>query len=220
VRVLVVSAHPDDEILGIGGTAAKHAARGDEVKLAVISEGVSRRYDPARHAEVKLQSRRAAAILGIEDVVHCDLPDQRLDTVPLSDVAGEVERLIEGFAPEIVYTHFAGDINRDHQVLAEAVLVAVRPYAAPSVREVLMFETPSSTEWGSAQMLPVFHPNAFVDIGDTLERKVEAFLCYTAEVRDYPHPRSGQALRERARYWGSIANRPAVEPFVVVRSLR
>jgi len=132
----------------------------------------------------------------------------------------EVERLVEEFRPEIVYTHFGGDINRDHQVLAEAVLVAVRPYAAPSVREVLMFETSSSTEWSSAQISPVFQPNAFVEIGETLERKVEAFLCYSAEVRDYPHPRSGQALRDRAHYWGSIANRAAVEPFVVVRSFR
>ena len=220
MRVLVVSAHPDDEILGVGGTIANHTARGDEVKVAVMCEGVSVRYGNGRHDEVKDQSRRAAAILGVRDVVHCDLPEQRLDTLPLSDVAAQVERVVDEFAPEVVYTHFGGDINRDHQVIAEAVLVAVRPYAAPSVREVLMFETSSSTEWGSAQILPVFHANTFVDIGATLERKVEAFLCYSAEVRDYPHPRSGQALRERARYWGSIANRPAVEPFVVVRSLR
>jgi LmbE family N-acetylglucosaminyl deacetylase len=220
VRVLVVSAHPDDEILGVGGTIAAHVARGDWVKVAVLCEGVSMRYAAERHAEVQEQSRRAAAILGVADIVHCGLPDQRLDTLPLSDVVREVERLVEEFRPEIVYTHFGGDINRDHQVLAEAVLVAVRPYAAPSVREVLMFETSSSTEWGSAQISPVFQPNAFVDIGETLERKVEAFLCYSAEVRDYPHPRSGQALRDRAHYWGSIANRAAVEPFVVVRSFR
>ena len=160
------------------------------------------------------------SIVGAAGVVHRGLPDQRLDTLPLSEVACEVEQLIEGFAPEVVYTHFGGDINRDHQIIAEAVLVATRPYAAPSVREVLMFETPSSTEWGAPQILPVFHPAVFVDIAPTLERKVDAFLCYTAEVRDYPHPRSPRALRERARYWGSLVNRTAAEAFAVVRSLR
>jgi len=220
MKVLVVSAHPDDEILGVGGTVAVHAGRGDEVRLAVLCEGVSARHQAERRAEVAEQSRRAAALVGAAGVVQRGLPDQRLDTLPLSEVACEVEQLIEGFAPEVVYTHFGGDINRDHQIIAEAVLVATRPYAAPSVREVLMFETPSSTEWGAPQILPVFHPAVFVDIAPTLERKVDAFLCYTAEVRDYPHPRSPRALRERARYWGSLVNRTAAEAFAVVRSLR
>ena len=140
--------------------------------------------------------------------------------MPVSDVAQRVENLIAQFEPDTVYTHFGGDVNRDHRILAEAVLVAVRPYAAPCVRDVLMFETPSSTEWGSAELLPVFQPTVFEDISGTLEKKVAAFQCYTAELREYPHPRSPEALRERARYWGSLVNMRAAEPFVVVRSLR
>jgi LmbE family N-acetylglucosaminyl deacetylase len=220
MKVLVVSAHPDDEILGVGGTVAVHVRRGDQVCLAILCEGDSARSRPDRLAEVKDESRRAAAILGVSDVIHCGLPDQRLDTLPLGLVTGEVEAIVKSFEPAIVYTHFGGDINRDHRVIAEAVLVATRPYAAPSVREVLMFETPSSTEWGSPELLPVFHPTAFVDIARTLERKVEGFLCYTAEVCDYPHPRSAQGLRERARYWGSLVNCSAAEAFAVVRWLR
>jgi len=220
MKVLVVSAHPDDEILGVGGTVGVHVRRGHEVRVAVMCEGDSARQRPDRLSEVKEQSRRAADIIGVTDIIHCGLPDQRLDTLPLWEVTREVEAIVRSFEPAIVYTHFGGDINRDHRVLAEAVLVATRPYAAPSVEEVLMFETPSSTEWGSPELLPAFHPCAFVDITRTLEKKVEAFLCYAAEVCDYPHPRSAEALRQRARHWGSLVNCGAAEAFTVVRWLR
>lgn len=220
MNVAVISAHPDDELLGVGGTVARHVDRGDRVRLAVMCEGISVRYDPARHAEVQSQAKAAAGILGVTDLVLRDLPDQRLDTVSLTDIVREIDGVLDGFQPEVVYTHFGGDINRDHRILTEAVLVATRPYAAPSVREILMFETPSSTEWGSMTLTPAFHPTVFVDVTDTLERKIEAFLKYTKEVRSFPHPRSPEALRDRARYWGSLVNRPAAEPFALVRHLR
>jgi N-acetylglucosamine malate deacetylase 1 len=220
MKVLVVAAHPDDEILGVGGTIAMHIERGDSVDLAIICEGISMRYAPARCAEVREQSQRAAAILGVGDLVIRDLPDQRLDTLPLGEVVREVESLVRSLQPDTVYTQFSGDINRDHRVVAEAVMVATRPYAAPFVREVLMYETPSSTEWGLPQLSPVFQPNVFIDITHTLEKKLSAFACYTAEVCPEPHPRSLVALRERAHYWGSQVNRQAAEPFTCVRSLR
>jgi N-acetylglucosamine malate deacetylase 1 len=220
MNVLVISAHPDDELLGAGATLAKHAATGDTVRLAVMCEGISMRYHPERHAEVVRQSEKAAGILGVHQILHRDLPDQKLDTLSLADVTAEIESLVQEHRPDVVYTHFGGDINRDHQVLAEATLVATRPYAASFVREILMFETPSSTEWGSPVILPAFQPHVFVDVAATLERKVEAFLCYTAEVRPWPHPRSARALRERASYWGSLVNLEAAEPFMVVRGLR
>jgi LmbE family N-acetylglucosaminyl deacetylase len=220
MNIAVISAHPDDELLGVGGTVARHVDRGDRVRMAIMCEGISVRYDPERHAEVQAQAKAAAAILGVDDLVQKELPDQRLDTLSLTDIVREIDAVLAGFEPEVVYTHFGGDINRDHRILTEAVLVATRPYAAPTVREVLMFETPSSTEWGSATLLPAFQPSVFVDISETLDRKVEAFLRYTKEVRPYPHPRSAEALRDRARYWGSLVNYRAAEPFAVVRSLR
>lgn len=220
MKVLVVAAHPDDEILGVGGTVAKHVEHGDTVALAIVCEGISMRYADERKTEVREQSQKAAAILGVSDLIIRDLPDQRLDTLPLGDVINEVEKLVRSFQPNAVYTHFCGDINRDHRVLAEAVLVATRPYAAPFVHEVLMYETPSSTEWGIPQLSPSFQPNVYFDIATTLEKKIEAFACYTAELCPEPHPRSLKALRERAHYWGSLINRRAAEPFVCVRSLR
>jgi LmbE family N-acetylglucosaminyl deacetylase len=270
MNILVVAAHPDDELLGVGGTVASHILKGDRVKVAVMCEGISARYspeglyelrsggrdDPAeldlanigvatlgtrrgygeggaatsgitsrqyvpeRLDQVKKETYRAARILGVTDLVFGELPDQRLETLTLSDLAKKVERLVCDFEPELVYTHFGGDINRDHRVLAEAVLVAVRPYAAPMVKEILMFETPSSTEWSSPSLTASFQPTVFVDISECLAMKIEAFRCYSAEVRPYPHPRSPEALADRAHYWGSLVNRRAAEAFVVVRSTR
>jgi LmbE family N-acetylglucosaminyl deacetylase len=220
MKVLVISAHPDDELLGVGGTAAAHAAKGDDVRLVILCEGISMRYSPERHAEVHRQAREAAKILGVAEVSIGDLPDQKLDTLPLTDLVATIEKHVQDWRSEVVYTHFGGDINRDHQLIAEASLVATRPYAAPFVREVLMFETPSSTEWGAPQILAPFHPNVFVDVSSTLDRKIEAFLRYTKEVRPFPHPRSPEALRDRARYWGSLVNMAAAEPFALVRATR
>lgn len=264
MKVLVVAAHPDDELLGVGGTIAWHLANGDQVKVAVMCEGISarfssegryelgggnsarssvsvtvlasedalgsaqslspnvslRRYVPERLDEVRLETHMAARILGVTDLHVGNLPDQRLETLPLSDVVKQIEVLVSDFEPEVVYTHFAGDINRDHRVLTEALLVAVRPYAAQSVKEILMFETPSSTEWNSPSLTPSFQPNVYVDITPFLAQKIAAFNCYSAEGRPYPHPRSPRALEDRAHYWGSLINRECAEPFMLVRSTR
>ena len=217
LNVLIVAAHPDDEVLGVGGAAAVHAEQGDHVTLAIMCEGISARYAHSRKDEVRAQSEAAAKILGAADLHLGELPEQRLETLPISEVALHIEKLVEKVQPARIYTHFAGDINRDHRVLAEATLIAARPYAAPSVCDILMYETPSSTEWSSPQLPPVFQPTLFTDITSVLERKLEAMSRYTAEVREYPHPRSLQALRERARYWGSLVNVAAAEPFAVAR---
>jgi LmbE family N-acetylglucosaminyl deacetylase len=219
-RVLIVAAHPDDELLGIGGTAAGHVKRGDCVRSVIVCEGVSVRYGPEREKEVEEQGQRAAKILGVDRLDLLNNPDQRLDTLPISELAGQIESIVQEFKPAIVYTHFNGDLNRDHRLVAEAVLIACRPYAAPFVRELLMFETPSSTEWGLHPVMPNFEPTVFVGITDVLELKIEAFSSYMAEVCEYPHPRSLESIRQRALYWGSLVNRTAAEPFVLVRGLR
>ena len=220
MKVLVVAAHPDDELLGAGGTVAKHAANGDEVTLAVMCEGISMRYAAERYRIVCDQAKRAASILGAAHLHLGELPDQKLDTLPLTSVIAAVEALVREHTPALVYTHFSGDINRDHQVLSEAVMVACRPYAAPCVREILMFETPSSTEWSCEALGAPFRPGCFVDVAATLAKKLEAFACYSAEICPYPHPRSLRALEERARYWGSQNNLAAAEAFMVCRMLR
>jgi len=219
-KVLVIAAHPDDELLGVGGTVKKHSLAGDEVRLVVACEGVSMRYDPDHAATLHEQTQSAARILGAASVGFCGLPDQRLDTLPLVDVIARVEEEIERFQPETVYTHFGGDVNHDHRILFEAVQVATRPYAAPSVRELLCFSTPSATEWGFHAVQGSFTPDLLVDVTDTLESKIDAFLHYEKEIRPAPHPRSPESLRAIAAHWGTVFGAAAAEPFQVVRILR
>jgi LmbE family N-acetylglucosaminyl deacetylase len=219
-RVLVVAAHPDDELLGAGGTIRRHADDGAEVHVLIACEGVTMRYTEDHHVRLCDQATAASEILGTRGVSFGELPDQRLDTLPLVDVVTLVEQHVRTVRPEVVYTHCPQDVNRDHRVLLEAVQVATRPYSAPFVREVLMFETPSSTEWGSPSVQPAFVPHVFVDVSTTIEAKIAAFCCYEREVRPPPHPRSPEALRARASVWGAVAGVAAAEPFQVLRSCR
>jgi len=217
MRLLVVSAHPDDEVLGPGGSIIRHAARGDEVTILLACCGTNLRYDPQEAGRLRATSEKVAGMLGAREVLFGDLPDQGLDRMTLTEVAARIEDTIARVDPQMIYTHFWGDINRDHRILCEAVMVAARPYAAPGVRAIHCFETPSSTEWGPPMGLPAFHPQRFLDIGDALARKLDAFELYSSEVRPYPHPRSREALEARARAWGSVVGMTAAEAFVVAR---
>lgn len=216
MNVLVVAAHPDDEVLGPGGTVLRHAKAGDEVSVLVACTGTNLRYGSTEAAALLEVTREVGELLGARLTLG-GLPDQGLDTLSLPDVVDVVAREIAASAAEVVYVHHWGDVNRDHRILNEATAVATRPYAAPGVRAVRCFETPSSTEWGPPSGLPPFVPNLFVDVTDTLDAKIGAFARYRSEVRPGPHPRSLDALADRARYWGSVSGLAAAEPFAVVR---
>ena len=223
MNILVVAAHPDDEVLGAGGTIARHAQNGDRVTIAILGEGItSRRLSRERADEKLLQSlgadaRRAAKLVGCEDLRLFQLPDNRFDHVDHLDVVKVVEEVVDTTKPQIVYTHHHGDLNTDHVITARAVLTACRPLPGTQVRRILAFEVPSSTGWGFPEH--AFSPTVFVDISCTLDAKVEAMKAYCSEVRDHPHPRSPQALADRARAWGSQVGVPAAEPFVLLREL-
>ncbi len=226
MKVLVVAAHPDDEVLGCGGTMARLAHEGCEVNIAILGEGITSRHAQRSEADAKTLSRlhqqvhEAAAKVGAKDVALFKLPDNRLDTVPLLDLVKLVEDLIQKFQPEVIYTHHAGDLNVDHGLVQRAVLTATRPLPGQSVREIYAFEVPSSTEWAFQQLQPVFRPNVFVDISRTLEAKIAGLACYDSETRKFPHPRSPEALRALAARWGSVAGCQAAEAFELVRSVR
>ena len=218
-RVLVFAAHPDDEVLGMGGTIAVHTDRGDEVRIVVVTDGSSTQYpdDAETRARKEQEALAAAAELGVTDYVHLDLPDMRLDTLPHVDVNRIVEEHIVDFLPQVVYTPHP-DVNRDHRVLFDSVAVATRPVPGQVVRRVLTYAPTSSTEWTPAG-LNWFVPNWFVDITTTLERKVASFGHYETERRDYPHPRSERAIRAAAEFFGASCGCEHAEPFVLVRSL-
>lgn len=224
--VLVVAAHPDDEVLGCGGTAARLVREGREVYFAIMGEGITSRHrsrdaaDAQHLDQLHRQAHAAAEKVGVKNVFLHQLPDNRLDTVPLLEVIKLVEDLVERIKPEIIYTHHPGDLNVDHGVIYRAVLTATRPIAGQAVREIYTFEVPSSTEWAFQRLEPSFRPNVFVDITDTLETKITAMECYESEARKFPHPRSPESLRALATHWGSVVGCAAAEAFELVRSIR
>lgn len=219
MRVLVVAAHPDDEVLGPGGTLRRHALHGDEVTAFVACCGTNLRYGTEAERKLRDASSSVAAALGFRKVHLGDLPDQGLDTMTLTRIIDPLEKLLDEVRPEVLYTHYSGDINRDHRTLYEALAVAARPYSAPFLRKFISFETPSSTEWGPSAGQAPFDPNLLVDVTGTLDDKVRAFGLYESEVRQAPHPRSPESLRARAAVWGSVAGCAAAEAFRIVREI-
>ncbi len=219
MNVLVVVAHPDDEVLGPGGSIARHASEGDEVTILILAAGSSVRYAEEQVRDVLAGARAASGRLGVSDVRFGELQDQRLDALPVLEVTQIVEAVLQDVRPRVVYTHHRGDINHDHTVVHEATLTAARPYGAPFVHRILCFETPSATEWAGPYQEAAFIPNVFVDIADHLETKLQAMEEYPTELREPPHPRSLQALRSHAAYWGSVIGTTAAEPFMLVREL-
>lgn len=223
---LVIAAHPDDEVLGCGGTIAKLTDQETAVHFAFLADGVGARlHDDSGEYQAHLQQRRMAAqaateILGAASVHFDDLPDNRLDTVALIDITRRVEALVAKHHPVKVFTHHSGDLNVDHRRVHQAVMTACRPQAGHPVRTILCFEVPSSTEWQTPGSGAAFEPNWFVDIGDTLERKLAALDAYRSELRDWPHARSRKGVEYLARWRGATVGCTAAEAFMLARCLQ
>ena len=226
MNILVIAAHPDDEVLGCGGTIAKLSREGHSVFIAILGEGVTSRFEKRDQADPKLVqalqdcSRKVGKILGVKDLAFYELPDNRFDTVPLLDIIKPIEKLILDLQPQVVYTHHSGDLNIDHSIINRAVLTATRPPATPTVKTVYAFEVVSSSEWSFQSLNPVFHPNTFININETLKIKIDALKIYESEMRSFPHPRSSKAIISSAQRWGSVAGIEAAEPFELIREVR
>lgn len=224
-RVLVVAAHPDDEVLGCGGAIARHCAEGAAVSVLIMADGVGSRTggDDAAHSRAlsarKRSADRAAEILGVHEVTLLSYGDNRMDGVELLDVVQDIEKLVREFAPGVVYTHHGADVNVDHRIVHDAVVAACRPLPDHPVRQLLFFETPSSTEWRPPGSFAPFVPNWFVDVGATLDKKLAALEAYSDELRDFPHPRSLRAVEHLARWRGATAGLDAAEAFELGRHI-
>lgn len=225
MNVLVIAAHPDDEVLGCGGTIARLVREGHDVHIAILGEGITSRHANRAQADASLvkalqdRSRQAAELLGARDPLTFNLPDNRFDTLPLLDIVKMIEEILEKTSPQVVYTQHGGDLNIDHRIVYQATLTATRPTAGSSVKTVYAYEVPSSTEWAFQKFEPVFKPNVFVDIRETMEIKLNAMQLYESEARKFPHPRSMEALSTIARRWGSVVGLEAVEAFELVRDV-
>lgn len=213
-KILVIAAHPDDEVLGCGGTAALHVLAGDHVTTAIVCEGESLRYGKDGVGQNN-HIARAAQKLGITDVRLLGFPDQKLDTFTLTEIITPLEEIVHSLRPHIVYCQYGNDVNLDHHLLFKAALVATRP-TETYIEAVYAYDTASSTEWAYPQ---TFIPDTWVDISTTLERKLAAMACYESELRDYPHPRSLEALENRAKAWGNRSCLDAAEVFMTIRRI-
>lgn len=219
-KVLVVAAHADDEALGCGGTIAKHIAMGDTVQVLFMTDGVSARSgNSAVDSEIRNTGLTCAMnVLGVNHFRCFDFPDNQMDSVPLLTVTKAIEGIIEQYQPTIIYTHFAHDLNIDHQITHQAVMTACRPIKGHSVKKIFSFEVLSSTEWNSPSQ-PVFTPQFINNIDDYWLKKVQALQCYQTELRDFPHSRSIECIESQAVLRGASHGFNKAEAFQVERIL-
>ena len=223
---LVIAAHPDDEVLGCGGTIAKLASRGEEVHILILATGLTSRvgFDLEKSPDALKthleRTRKAGALLGAKKVNFAGFPDQKMDTLPLLAITKRIEAEIESITPQTIFTHHGGDLNLDHVITFRATLTAARPMAGNMVRAVYAYEVPSSTEWAFQKFEPKFQPNLFHDIAETLPKKIKAMQIYESETREFPHPRSPEALEAVAKRWGSACGLKAAEALETVWEIR
>lgn len=222
-KILVVVAHPDDEILGVGATIAKRVEAGDVAYSLIIGEGQTSRWDRRECAdkEVVNQLHRdtflAGRIIGYEKMFFEFLPDNRFDSVNLLDIVKVIEKYVYDLQPDIIYTHHGEDLNIDHRITNQAVLTATRPIGDYSVKEIYGFETVSSTEWSFGEKEKCFCPNVYVDVSATFEKKCSAMQKYESELCDFPHPRSLDMLEALAKVRGATVGKRMAEAFEVIR---
>ena len=218
--ILVIGAHPDDEVLGVGGTIAWHAERDDDVYVCILSEGASAQYEDAGMIAVRREAAsKAASILGVKESFYYDLPDSQMEDVPHLEINSILEKLVTDLQPSTVYTHFRLDTDRDHQRTYESTMVATRPKVGACVRRVLCYEVPGQTHWFGATAETTFAPNVYIDIAPYLSRKLEAMACYQSEIGEFPFPRSLKAIETLAGWRGVSCGLVAAEAFVLVREI-
>lgn len=225
-NILVVAAHPDDEVLGCGATIAKHVLMGDEVHVVILAEGVTSRDQKRARKKRKLEltnlakhAKKAKDILGVKSLILYNFPDNQLDSITLLKITKVIEKHLVQIKPEIVYTHHSGDVNIDHRQVHDAVITACRPYPSQTVKTLLFFEVPSSTDWNTPSSRTPFSPDWFVDVTETLLTKTQALEAYRSEMRQWPHSRSYEAVEHLARLRGSSVGVEAAEAFVLGRTI-
>jgi len=221
VKILVIAAHPDDEILGVGGTLIKHVKQGDEIYCLILGEGITSRdnFDKQELELLHNQCKQAGKIIGFKEILLSNLPDNKFDSIPLLNIVKEVEKYLEKIKPEIIYTHHSGDVNIDHKLTFEAVMTACRPCNHNCPKEIYSFESLSSSEW---QLNPqkTFTPNVFINIEQEIEQKIQAMNEYKTEIREHPHPRSIQGIKILASFRGLQSNLKYAEAFRLERKIQ
>lgn len=223
--VLVIAAHPDDEVLGCGGTMARFASEGVPVHCVIVAEGITSRagltseQQKAELEDLRSQSKKAHKVLNLSSSDFFQFPDNKMDSVALLDIVQKIEGAINRVKPTHILTHHKSDVNIDHQLVHEAVIAATRPQPGTSVKQVSFFEILSSSEWRFSGNTQRFMPNQFVDISKTISAKIEALKCYGSEMREYPHPRSYETAQILSKWRGSMVGLTHAEAFELGRQV-
>jgi len=228
-NILVVVAHPDDELLGLGATMNKIINEFNcDIRVVILGEGITSRSDKRDQKKWrnellihKKNIETASKAIGYNSVEVYDFPDNRFDSVDLLDIIKVIELEKDKFKPEIIFTHHGGDLNVDHQRTFEAVITACRPMQNENVKSIITFETPSSSEWRASSDPRHFVPNLFFEIKEeNLNAKIKGMEAYEFEKRMYPHPRSPEALKIQAQRWGVVVGAEYAEAFCIIRTIK
>lgn len=226
MKVLVFAPHADDEVLGCGGVIAKYADAGAEVHVCIVTNAFPPVGDNKKAIEndwpINLYPEVMAAkeVLGVKKYHFLLFPAVVLETVPRYELNGKIQALVNEIEPNIIFIPHFGDMQKDHMLTAEAVMVAVRPKSTHIVRLVYSYETLSETEWSIPHTRNSFMPNTFIDISEFLDRKLEAMSCYKSQLGEFPDPRSLKAVEALAKYRGSTCRVGAAEAFMLIREYR
>ncbi len=220
MSIMIIVAHPDDEVLGCGGTIARHTADGTDVQILFVADGEGSRANGVPNSDhIALRedmALRAADVLGTKPPVFLRFQDNRLDTIPFLEVVQAIEGQLETLKPSTVYTHAAGDMNVDHRVVHQAVRTALRPTSSNPVQRLLAFEVPSATDWGGRGFGPDFAPTCAIDVSAFADQKHRALRAYGAEMRAMPHPRSYEAIDALMTLRGAAFGMGAAETFELI----
>jgi LmbE family N-acetylglucosaminyl deacetylase len=217
MNIMVIAAHPDDEVLGCGGVIARHSTQGDEVHVVVATRGIPEIYAPELIEESRSELKAAHDLLKVTETHFLDFPAPKLDTIPGYELADEIKKVINRVKPETVYLPHGGDIHLDHRAVYTATLVAARPANDCSVRQLLCYETLSETEWAPLTGGGAFLPTVFINITDYLETKMKAMACYRTQLKEPPHSRSLDAIKALATLRGASVGFLAAEAFELER---
>ena len=217
--VLIIAPHPDDEVLGVGGTMARLADEGAPVHVAVLTAGRPPRFDARQVGTVRAEAAEAHRTLGVTETHWLDLPAAALDTVSHAEANDSLGALVRRIDPATIFLPHPGDIHLDHQLAFLSGMVASRPHQARFPTAILAYETLSETNWNAPYLTPAFLPNCFVDITASIDRKLAAFGQFASQHRPAPHERSVETIRALATLRGATVHRPAAEAFVAIRLL-
>ncbi len=220
MNVLVIAPHPDDEILGTGGTIAKRAAQGHDVYVCIVTKGCEPLFHEKYVEKGRSECRKADEYLGVKETIFLDFPAVMLEEVPRYELNDGILGVIQRIKPEEVYVPHRGDMQIDHKIVVDAAMVALRPKYSHKVKRIYAYETLSETGWDIPNVMNEFIPTVYEDISDTINKKIEAMNIFQSQLASFPSARSIGAIEALARFRGSTVTLEAAEAFGIVREIK